>query len=165
MPPESKKQPDKKPDPGKGNRISRLSRTLSFWLLVILVPLVILQLASPRQAQQTEFTYSQFHNQLRANNVEAVTVIEGKRLEGELRRPVSIDGQRIENFRTLLPIQDSEEFIGELEAQGVAITAEEPDQNWWAILIQMLPWLLLIGIWIIFLRQMQSGGSKAFQFG
>ncbi|HUF13042.1 MAG TPA: ATP-dependent zinc metalloprotease FtsH [Longimicrobiales bacterium] len=158
------KKNEKKPEP-RGGRWSRLSRTLSFWLMVILVPLVILQLASPPQEEAADFTYSQFQTQLRADNVASVTVIEGKRVEGELRSPVSLEGEPVEKFHTLLPIQDSEEIIAEMEAHGVAITAEEPDQNWWAVLIQMLPWLLLIGIWVIFLRQMQSGGSKAFQFG
>ena len=159
------KKPEKKPEPPKGGRWTRLSRTLSFWILVILVPFTIIQLASQGREQLFEFTYSQFRSQLRANNVESVTIIEGKRLEGELRRAVNQDGQRIENFHALLPIKDSEEIISELEAQGVAITAEEPDANWIAVLIQMLPWLLLIAFWVFMLRQMQSGGSRAFQFG
>jgi len=163
------KQGGQRPSPQKGGngggRWSRLSRTLSFWLLVILVPLLILQIASPRQQESAEFNYSQFRAQLESGNVARVTIIEGKRLEGELRRPVTEDGREVDEFRTLLPIQDSGEILEELEAADVVIAAEEPDQNWWAIVIQMLPWLLLIGIWIFFLRQMQSGGSRAFQFG
>ncbi|HEX6590085.1 MAG TPA: ATP-dependent zinc metalloprotease FtsH [Longimicrobiales bacterium] len=159
------RRPEKKPEPGKGGRWTRLSRTLSFWILVILVPFTIMQLAIGEKEQLFELSYTQFRNQLRANNIESVTIIEGKRVEGDLRRAVNQDGQRIENFHSLLPIEDSEEMLAELEAQGVAITAEEPKTNWWAILFQMWPLLLLVAFWVFMLRQMQGGGSRAFQFG
>jgi cell division protease FtsH len=47
----------------------------------------------------------------------------------------------------------------------VPITGAEARQNWWIVMLQALPWLLIIGFWIFMLRQMQAGGSKAFQFG
>jgi cell division protease FtsH len=55
--------------------------------------------------------------------------------------------------------------IAELKAQNVEIGAAEPRQNWWTLIIGVLPWLLIFGFWIFMLRQMQVGGSKAFQFG
>jgi cell division protease FtsH len=47
----------------------------------------------------------------------------------------------------------------------VPIRGADPRQNWWVMVLQALPWLLIIGLWIFMLRGMQAGGSKAFQFG
>jgi cell division protease FtsH len=63
-----------------------------------------------------------------------------------------------------MPIRDSERSCA-ARGGGVPITGAEARQNWWIIMIQALPWLLIIGFWIFMLRQMQAGGSKAFQFG
>ncbi|NIR46843.1 MAG: cell division protein FtsH, partial [Gemmatimonadetes bacterium] len=52
-----------------------------------------------------------------------------------------------------------------LQAADIIIRAEEPGQNWLAILLSALPWILIIAIWFIMIRQMQAGGSRAFQFG
>ncbi|HEX6939422.1 MAG TPA: ATP-dependent zinc metalloprotease FtsH, partial [Longimicrobiales bacterium] len=71
----------------------------------------------------------------------------------------------VRNFYTLLPIKDSEGLLARIESRVPVVDAAEPPQNWWVFVVQMLPWILLIGIWFFFLRQMQAGGSKAFQFG
>jgi cell division protease FtsH len=52
-----------------------------------------------------------------------------------------------------------------MQARNVYIRAALPRQNWWAVLLGALPWILIIGFWFFMFRQMQVGGSKAFQFG
>jgi cell division protease FtsH len=71
----------------------------------------------------------------------------------------------VREFSTMLPIKDSEQALAELRQQNVQIRAAPPRQNWLLYVFQALPWLLIIGFWIFMLRQMQAGGSKAFQFG
>jgi cell division protease FtsH len=159
--------PDIQRDRGPKGRWGQFSKTASFWILMFLIPLLIYNVASPKRRELSELSYTVFRSQLRDANVSEVTVIDGKRLEGKLRRPVaSTTNQRtVQNFWTLLPIKDSEALIAELETRGVTIRGALPRQNWWALLLGALPWILIFGFWIFMLRQMQVGGSKAFQFG
>ncbi|HEX6134548.1 MAG TPA: ATP-dependent zinc metalloprotease FtsH [Longimicrobiales bacterium] len=150
----------------KTNRWGRFSRTASFWILVIMTALLITQVFSPNRQQSAELTYlPEFVRQLEAGNIDSLTVIDGKRLEGTLRQPITVDQRQITEFWTLLPIRDSEEILARLQDSGVPIRGAEPRQNWWILILQALPWLLIIALWIFMLRGMQAGGSKAFQFG
>ncbi|HEX6308805.1 MAG TPA: ATP-dependent zinc metalloprotease FtsH [Longimicrobiales bacterium] len=150
----------------KTNRWGRFSRTASFWILVIMTALLITQVFSPNRQQSAELTYlPEFVRQLEAGNIDSLTVIDGKRLEGRLRQPITVDQRQVTEFWTLLPIRDSEEVLARLQDSGVPIRGAEPRQNWWILILQALPWLLIIALWIFMLRGMQAGGSKAFQFG
>ncbi len=148
-----------------GGRFGRLSRAASFWILVILIPVLIIQMLAPRKQEAVEFNYTQFLEHVRANNVSEVTLVEGKRVEGVLRQPVVHETRPIREFFVILPVRDSEQLVAELHDRGVIIRAKEPSQNWWALLISLLPWILLIAFWFFLVRQMHAGGSKAFQFG
>ncbi|MEN8375787.1 MAG: ATP-dependent zinc metalloprotease FtsH [Gemmatimonadota bacterium] len=149
----------------KGPRFGRLSRTLSFWLLVLLVPAFLINVVGPREEEAAELTYTQFSAQLERDNIREVTFIEGRRLEGELRGTTQIEGDAVGKFFARLPIENDEELLKELEARGVGISAAEAPENWWAWAINLLPWIFIIALWIFLVRQMQAGGSKAFQFG
>jgi cell division protease FtsH len=144
---------------------SRFSRTASFWILIIATAFLMTTVFSPGRSQPEELTFTEFGQQLDAGNVQEVTVIDGKRIEGQLRQPIPKEQSSVQEFFTLLPIRDSERIMERLEASNVPITAEEAGQNWWVMLLGVLPWLLIIGLWIFMLRSMQAGGSKAFQFG
>jgi cell division protease FtsH len=148
-----------------GGRWSRFSRTATFWALLILLPLLLFQVLGPRRDQPTEFSYTEFRQQLDANNIHEVTVVEGERVEGELRAPVTIDEREVREFWARLPVRDSEQLVARMEEQGVIIRGAEPRHRWWALLINLLPILLIVGLWIFWMRSMQAGGSKAFQFG
>jgi cell division protease FtsH len=160
--------PDIPRDRGPKGRWGQFSKTASFWVLMFLIPLLIYNVANPKRAEKSELTYTGFRSQLRDGNVSEVTIIDGKRLEGKTKRPIVANpnnGRTTKDFWTLLPIKDSEAIITELEAKQVEIKGALPRQNWWALLLGALPWILIFGFWIFMLRQMQVGGSKAFQFG
>jgi cell division protease FtsH len=150
----------------KTNKWGRFSRTASFWILIVMTALLITQVFSPRRQQAAELTYTpEFVRQLDAGNIDSLTVIDGKRLEGTLRQPITVEQRPVTEFWTLLPIRDSEEILARLQQSGVPIRGADPKQNLWILMLQALPWLLIIGLWIFMLRGMQAGGSKAFQFG
>jgi cell division protease FtsH len=113
----------------------------------------------------TEFTYTEFREQLRADNIHEVTVIEGKAIEGQLRAPVVREGRETVEFTTMLPGEIDDALLAEMEDKRILISAEAETTGWGTFLIGALPWLLFIafGIWIF--RTMQGGGNKAFQFG
>jgi cell division protease FtsH len=160
---------DREPNSGKPpSRLARVTRGASFWILIVLVPLLLLQVFGPnRQQEAVELNYRpQFTNQLESGNISSVTIFDGKRIEGDLRNPIIVDGKEHRTFETAIPFTGStDELQALLNEHNVQIKASDARQNWWIVLLQALPWLLIIGFWFFMLRQMQAGGSKAFQFG
>jgi cell division protease FtsH len=160
----AKRPPARQPDP-KDPGWNRLSRTASFWILLILLPLVVLNLFRGQEPPRYDFTYSDFRQELAQGNLSSVTVIQGVRVEGEFRTPVSRDGQEYRFFETSLPGEIGEDLIADMERADVVIRAEPEQTPWWTFLISALPWVILIVFWIWLLRTMQGGGNRAFQFG
>jgi len=142
-----------------------LSKNLALWLLVALVAMALFQLMNNQRGTMQEFTYTAFKQQLSAGNVKSVVVFDGKQLEGEFVEPVTQSGRQAESFTVLLPIRDSEAFLKDLEAAGVPISAREPKIGVANFLLAALPWIVIIGLWVFLLRQLQSGGNRAFSFG
>ncbi len=156
------KQPDKKDTAGGP---ARFLRTASFWALIVLIPLAIFQVMDTSRQVEKDLTYSEFRAQLEADNIVRVTITEGIKVEGELRRPLQESGVDIDQFNTLLPTEASQDLLDRLEEKGVEVEAKEAAANWVNYLISILPWILIIGLWFFFFRQMQAGGSRAFSFG
>jgi len=152
--------PNQKPGT-TGNR----SRTLSLWILAFLVPLVFIQLATKGDADSPLIDYSIYSQQLAADNIARVTIVGGREVEGEFKNRVLIEGREARSFTTKWPVSNSESEVERLRAKQVAIKAEDPRVSFLALILQMLPWILIIGIWIFLFRQMQAGGNKAFSFG
>ena len=142
-----------------------LSKNLALWLLVALVAMALFQLMNNQRSSTQEFTYTDFKQQLEAGNVQSVTVYDGRQLEGEFRTPVTQDGRPAKNFTVLLPIANSEKILTELEKANVPISAKEPKVGIANFVIAALPWIVIIGLWLFLLRQLQAGGSRAFSFG
>jgi cell division protease FtsH len=106
---------------------------------------------------QTEIIFSDFINKVETGQISEV-VIQGDQIRGTYT-----DGL---TFQTYAPPKDPD-MIKMLREKGVRIVVEPPEQTSWYmnILISWFPMLLLLGIWIFFMRQMQSGGGKALSFG
>ena len=158
-------KPANGPENMDGGRMNRFLRTASFWALIVLIPLLIFQLMNSNREARQELTYSEFRAQVAGGNVESVTIQEGRKLEGVLRSSIEKDGVQVEKFHTLLPFEADKALVDELEEAGVQSQGEGPGNNWVGLLVGVLPWLLIIGLWVFLFRQMQSGGSRAFSFG
>ena len=157
---------DQTPNRGEPQgRWARMSRSLAFWALVLLVPLIIIQILGSGRKDLQELGYTEFIQELDEGNVLKVTVVDGKEIEGELRAPIGQSGQAARDFTTRLPIWHSEDILDRLESSGVVIEAEEARPNWWGVLAGALPWIFLFGLMLFWLRQMQAGGNRAFSFG
>jgi len=149
-------------------RLARVGRTAGFWLLLVLVSILAVNVTSRGARPVKEIDYSDFRSQVRSGNVQEVTVIDGVLLEGTVKTPWQNPERRgleTNRFRTRAPVKDSEALVEQLEAAGVRIKAREPQIGVGEIFVRALPWLLIIGLWVFFFRQMQASGNKAFQFG
>ncbi|HEX9690770.1 MAG TPA: ATP-dependent zinc metalloprotease FtsH [Gemmatimonadales bacterium] len=140
------------------------SRNLVFWALIFLIPLVGYQLISGTREPVEEISYTQLRAALSEDNVAKVVIERGKSVTGDFRRAVEFGGRPVKRFTVVLPVQDSEAFIAQLEERGVEISADEPG-GLGTVFVQLLPWIILIGLWVFFFRQLQQGGNRAFAFG
>ncbi len=156
---------DAKPPTNNRFNWSGLSRNLVFWLLIILIPIVFYQLIGGTREAAEEISYTSFQNYLERDVIAEVEVTSGKFVEGEFKRPVTLNGREVERFSVILPIQDSELFLQRLEERNVPISAKEPKTGFGTLLVNLLPWFILIGLWVFFFRQVQQGGNRAFAFG
>lgn len=144
-----------------GNRtVNNFGRNLALWVIVALLLVALFNLFQPssstRQTGQ-QVAYSDFLNEVNGGRVRDVT-IQGRTLTGQLA-----DGR---SFSTYTPEDPS--LVSRLTDKGVRVVArpEESDVNpLFHYLLSWFPMLLLIGVWIFFMRQMQGGGGRAMGFG
>ncbi len=136
--------------------MSPFYKNLALWLVISLMVILLFHMFHQPQQTSNETTYTQFLTSVQKNEVSQVT-IQGDRVLGTYT-----DGK---HFRTFAP-RDAE-LIRILREHGVDIQAKpEEDSPWYyTVLISWFPMLLLIGVWIFFMRQMQMGGGKAMSFG
>ena len=151
--------------PDDSSKMTRVSRTGAFWLLLVLMAALLVQLVRGQEEAAIEFTYTEFKTQLDADNILQVTVVESRRIEGELRAPRMEEGREFQNFTTMLPGEISSELLADLEQHDVEISGQMETRGWGSLLVGMLPWVLFIAFWIWIFRTMQGGGNRAFQFG
>ena len=136
--------------------MNQFSRNLLLWLVLGLLFMLLFQIFSKPEETEPERVYSEFSTALERGEISEVT-IQGKEITGRYK-----DG---DSFRTYDP--GDTDLVSRLRAQDVKIEGQpEEGDPWYVILlVQWFPMLLLIGVWIFFMRQMQVGGGKAMSFG
>ncbi|MGV8073973.1 MAG: ATP-dependent zinc metalloprotease FtsH [Syntrophobacteraceae bacterium] len=136
--------------------MSPFYKNLALWLVIGLMVILLVNMFHQPQQSSNEATYSQFLSSVQNGEVSQVT-IQGDRVAGKYA-----NGSL---FRTFVP-RDSD-LIRILREHNVDIQAKPEEESPWymTLLISWFPMLLLIGVWIFFMRQMQMGGGKAMSFG
>jgi cell division protease FtsH len=138
--------------------LNDMLKNLILWLVIGVVLISLFSNFQPRQSGQERLAYSDFLKQVDQGNVSSVT-INNQAIRGVL--------QNNKTFSTYMPLDD-QYLLGELVKKNVEVSGQPPEEEslLTRILISWFPTLLLIGIWIYFLRQMQGGGKGgAFSFG
>jgi len=137
--------------------------TILVWVLIIAIPLYVVLQFSNRGGKTADIPYSLFLQELRQKNVTEVTITE-KSIKGKLKTPINIEEKgAFTEFSTLIPFDDPA-LANELVKYSVEVKVKQKS-GWGGILVSVLPWLLLIGVWVFFIRQMQSGQNRALGFG
>ncbi|MFN2301900.1 MAG: ATP-dependent zinc metalloprotease FtsH [Gammaproteobacteria bacterium] len=138
-----------------------MAKNLILWVIIAVVLMAVFNAFTPQNAQVRTLAYSEFLTEVQQGGV----------------RSVSIDGRQItgtttanEQFQTYSPETDNRSMVGDLMANRVEIKAQPPERQ--SVLMQVFiswfPMLLLIAVWIFFMRQMQGGGGAgrgAMSFG
>ena len=128
-----------------------------FWILILATAVLLYQVVQHTSSGREQvFPFSRLLEEIDRNNVKEVTIADSD-IRGHLASG--------ESFKTVMPM-DYPELINMLRDKHIQITGEKPSQSpWLAALVSWAPFLFLIGFWIFFMRQMQSGGNKALSFG
>ncbi len=132
------------------------NKYLALWIIIPLVIFTLYTLFDQKPESATNISYTEFLDMVDAENISEV-VIQDQNLSVS-----AVNGRR---FKVFTP-QDGD-LIMILKQKGVSIQAIPPAESSWyiSLLISGLPMLLLIGVWIYFMRQMQSGGGNPISFG
>jgi cell division protease FtsH len=138
------------------NPLNPLQKNIALWLVISLVFVLLYHFFNQPKSTAGSLVFSEFIGHVEKGQVTEVT-IQGENLTGKLA-----DGKI---FKTYMP-KDTQ-LVPLLREKNVRITAKPAEDSPWYmnVLISWFPMLLLIGIWIFFMRQMQGGGGKAMAFG
>ncbi|MCG6874872.1 MAG: ATP-dependent zinc metalloprotease FtsH [Betaproteobacteria bacterium] len=137
--------------------MNNLIKNLVIWLVIGLVLMTVFNQFNTRQAAQAPIPYSQFVDEVKARRIQSVTI------EGRMLKATTTEGKRVTSYSP-----GDIWLINDLLKYGVKVEAkpEEEPSLLMNIFVSWFPMLLLIGVWVFFMRQMQGGGrGGAFSFG
>jgi len=136
--------------------LNSFQKNIALWLVISLIFVLLYQLFSQPKGSQETVIFSDFIAYVDKGQIKEVTM-QGDNITGQMTT-----GKR---FKSYAPNDPS--LIPLLKSKGVRITAKPEDDSPWfvTVLVSWFPMLLLIGVWIFFMRQMQAGGGKAMAFG
>ncbi len=136
--------------------MNSLQKNIALWLFISLVFVLLYHLFNQPKSAQENIIYSDFVSYAEKGQIVEVT-IQGESISGKLNSG--------KNFKTYAPKDAG--LLQILKDKGVRIASKPAEESPWYmnVLISWVPMLLLIGVWIFFMRQMQAGGGKAMAFG
>jgi cell division protease FtsH len=131
-------------------------KSLAFWIVLVLVGILVWNISTRFQPSQKAEKFSEFMSKVDAGQISSVTIVGNE---------ITYTSKSGDSFRTYAPAQ-YEGLANKLIERNVVVSAREATASpWAALLYSWAPILLMIGFWIFFMRQMQSGGNKALSFG
>jgi cell division protease FtsH len=133
-----------------------LHKNIAIWLSIVLIVILLFNLFSQPKGVRQKVLFSEFKTALDRGEIQEAN-IQGNNIYGRFSNN--------KEFKTYA-IADSE-LVREMVGKGVTVDVRPDEQSsWWMqLMISWFPMLLLIGVWVFFMRQVQSGGGKAMSFG
>ncbi len=134
-------------------------KNLALWVVILVVMLLLFTTLKQGESPVPNIAFSEFMEQVETNQVDAVVIEEGH-IEGRYA-----DGRKFTTYAP--PSAITGDFLADLDARSIRTEVQPRDEGsfWRQLLIMWFPLVLFIGLWIFFIRQMQSGGGKAMSFG
>jgi cell division protease FtsH len=136
--------------------LNPFNKNLALWIIIVLMMIMLYNIFNQQQHRVSEKSYSDFISMVEKDEVRSVE-IQGNELD--------FTDDNNTTYHVYAPQDD--DLIGLLRNKGVSINVKPEQQTPWfiSVLVSWFPMVLLIGVWIFFMRQMQSGGGKALSFG
>jgi cell division protease FtsH len=138
------------------NSNTSMIKTVALWVVIALIGVMLFHLFNQPTKQTFTLSFSEFLKVLDKGELKEVT-IQGNEIKGTL-----VNGKLFDSYTP-----DDPKLVERLTAKNVSIIAKPKDESPWYLsaLISWIPMLLLIGVWVLFMKQMQTGGTKAMSFG
>ncbi len=168
----NQQDPKGKQEDKKNNEFQwkRAGKTSLIWVMILMVAIFLSGLLTSKE-QSIEIQYFQYREYLESRQISRADIIENI-FYGQFATPQTIQTEvavveNISRFHVILPFIDRD-VMTEWDSFGVNYSFKGKSIDWTGYFLNMLPWLLLIGIWIFFIRRMQGGGGGMrgiFNFG
>ncbi|MFA6472843.1 MAG: ATP-dependent metallopeptidase FtsH/Yme1/Tma family protein, partial [Candidatus Latescibacterota bacterium] len=150
--------------PGKG---WSLGHRLAFLFLLVLLGVFLWKQMNSQTSNYAKVSYTQFDNLVANKKITKIKIHEGGSLEAKLSESMKLgkpgDTNNYEGVITQVGVFD-QAFLKGLVSQGIEVSIEA-EKTWVNIMISFLPWVMILGLWLFFLRQMQGGPKGVFSFG
>ncbi len=132
-------------------------KNMALWVVILVMILLLVTMLRQGETPPPELAYSDFLTRVEAGDVQSVLIEEGS-ISGKLS-----DGSEFSTFAPTV----GEDLLAKLRAENIEVRAQpKPEGSFWRqILMMWFPMLLIVGLWVFFIRQMQAGGGKAMSFG
>jgi cell division protease FtsH len=172
-------RPSRPRRPGQGTRQdddfnwNKVLKVILSWSAIILLVFLVMTFFKGAEGGEVELTYTEYQRFLTANLIQSGTVKKSELtnydFHGTLKtaQQVERNGRQVSftRFSLTLPILDSG-TVKDWNDRGISITVQKEDNTLVSALISVLPWVLLVGVWLIIMRRMQGGGTRGiFSFG
>jgi cell division protease FtsH len=156
--------PNTPPEKGAFNW-ARFSKTVSFWVFLLLIPVIALTMVGAK-GEMVKMNYSpDFRAQVADSNIQSVEV-RGDYITGQFKTALELNSKKYARFSTQYPKEARQDLaLQPLIDQGVTVVYKDVKPAILTVMVAILPWLLVIGIYLFVFKQMQAGGNKAFSFG
>ncbi len=172
-------RPQRPRRPGQGMRQdddfnwNKVLKVILSWSAIILLVFLVMTFFKGAEGGEVELSYTEYQRLLESNLIQSATVKKSELtnydFHGTLKSPQQVErnGRQVSfnRFSLTLPILDSG-IVKEWNDRGISITVQKEDNTLISALISVLPWVLLVGVWLIIMRRMQGGGTRGiFSFG
>jgi len=136
--------------------LNNFNKNLALWIIIVLMMILLFNIFNQQQPSQNAVNYTEFLTMVNNDEISHVT------MQGQ---DLTVSDDKGNQFQVFAPPDN--DLIGILRNRGVSIEAKPEQETPWfvSVLVSWLPMILLIAIWIFFMRQMQGGGGKAMSFG
>lgn len=162
--------PGQKPDGEPGFDWKKAPKTPLIWIFIIVAVIFLANIFASNTIGEREITFTRFNQYMESGQILEGEII-GNEFHGVLKSPqtVTVNGNQFEftRFKLILPFVDST-MLEKWDENNVNYTFKEQTANWTEILVGIIPWILIIGLWIFWMRRLQGngGGQKGiFSFG
>jgi cell division protease FtsH len=133
-------------------------KNLFLWLIIAVILISVFNNFDPKTSRVENVPYSELVHRAKQGDIRSLTIHNDRTLTGTL--------QNENTFSSYMPIKDSN-FLAELIDKDVIVRGKPPyrESFWMRLLISWFPTLLLVGVWVFFMRQMNAGGKGTLSFG
>jgi len=152
---------------------SKVIKSVLSWGVVVIAAVIVMQFMNEGSNNGMELTFNQYETLMNTNKISDAKIIKDEAnnyvLEGKLKEKEFINNQNIEKFRVTLVEPIIQDQVKIWQERGIKYTFVKESNEWMTLLFGLVPWILIIGVWILFMRRMQGGGAGGqkgiFSFG